>query len=427
MRTVASDLITPISMAFIGDDDFLLLEKNTGQVKHFVDGEFEGVALDLAVNFQSERGLLGIALHPDFPEDPGVYLFWTCRSTTPLDEDEFTPEEEECPDPPVPADDTEVIELVPLRGNRVDRFTWNPETSTLTFDHNLIKLRAFQADGADEPAGQGDSEQVARANHDGGILRFGPDGKLYVFYGDQGRRGALQNLECGPVATCPDVEDDDQFGGPEPDDDHMSGVILRLEDDGSTPTDNPFFAAGAAIPGEAGANIQKIFAYGLRNSFGMAFDPESGNLWEQENGDDSFTELNLVEAGMNGGWVQIMGPVSRLAEFKAIETDPGIDPTTNTPYFGLQQLRWPPTNIADTPSRGAGASLHAARRPLQRSRVQLEVRGLPGRHRVPRQPRAGAAVRRRSLPGLGQDLSPQRSALPVEPDRQSPQDRGGHA
>jgi aldose sugar dehydrogenase len=101
--------------------------------------------------------------------------------------------------------------------------------------------------------------------------------------------------------------------------------------------------------GEVGANIQKIFAYGLRNSFGMDFDPESGNLWLEQNGDDSFSELNLVEPGMNGGWVQIQGPVSRLSQFKAIETSPARDPCIGGAYFGLQQIRWPPTLIADTP------------------------------------------------------------------------------
>ena len=68
---------------------------------------------------------------------------------------------------------------------------------------------------------------------------------------------------------------DDQFGGPEPDNAHFSGVILRLNDDGSTPEDNPFFAAGAGMGGEVGADFQSIFAYGVRNSFGMAFDPRS--------------------------------------------------------------------------------------------------------------------------------------------------------
>ena len=87
---------------------------------------------------------------------------------------------------------------------------------------------------------------------------------------------------------------DDQFGGPEPDDAHLTGVVLRLNDDGTTPEDNPFFAAGAAIGGEVGANIQKIFCVRHRNSFGMAFDPKSGDLWLQENGDDTFSELNRV-------------------------------------------------------------------------------------------------------------------------------------
>ncbi|MGH3452403.1 MAG: PQQ-dependent sugar dehydrogenase, partial [Haloechinothrix sp.] len=88
-------------------------------------------------------------------------------------------------------------------------------------------------------------------------------------------------------------------------------------------------------------NVQKIFAYGLRNSFGMAFDPKSGRLWEEENGDDSFTELNIAEPGFNSGWVQVMGPVARISQYKEIETSPE--------FFGLQQIRWPPTNIADTP------------------------------------------------------------------------------
>jgi glucose/arabinose dehydrogenase len=314
VRTVVSGLMTPVSLAFLGPDDLLVLEKDTGKVQRVVNGAVQSTALDLTVNFASERGLLGITLHPEFPAVPWVYLYWT-ESTT--------------------GSDSSVLSETPLLGNRVDRYVW--DGSTLTFDVNIIRLRALQQD----------ANQAERGNHDGGVIRFGPDGKLYIFMGDNGRRGQLQNLPCGPTSDC--TATDDQFGGPEPDDAHLTGVILRLNEDGSTPDDNPFFAAGEAMGGEVGANIQKIFSYGHRNSFGMAFDPQTGQLWLQENGDDSFTEINRVEPGMNGGWVQIMGPVNRIADFKAIETSADIDPVTNTPYFGLQQVRWPPTLIADTP------------------------------------------------------------------------------
>ncbi len=316
VRAAVSGLNQPVSMAFIGEDDMLVLEKASGQVKRVTDGEVRGVVLDLAVNSASERGLLGIALHPKFRKNGWVYLFWS-ESLTGVD--------------------SAALDEVRLLGNRIDRFEWNGEA--LEFDRSILAFRAFQAD-ADQPL---------RGNHDGGPLRFGPDGKLYAIVGDTGRRGQLQNLVDGPFG--PGIPDD-AFGGPEPDDAHRTGVIVRLNDDGSAPVDNPFFGAGRSMGGEVGANVQRLYAYGVRNSFGMAFDPRSGDLWEQENGDDSFSELNRVEPGMNGGWVQIMGPVSRIAQFKAIETDTTApQPFTPAGYFGLQQVRWPPTNIADTPEQ----------------------------------------------------------------------------
>jgi len=304
VSTVITGLDQPTSMAFIGPGDFLVLEKASGKVKRIVNGLLHSTPLDLPVNNASERGLLGIALHPKFSQNGFVYLYWTESST---------------------GVDTANIDEVAVLGNRVDRYVWNG--STLTFDRNLIKLRSLQQDAG----------QPSRGNHNGGVLRFGPDGKIYIVFGDNGRRGFLQNLASGGPSP------DDQFGGPAPDDQHLTGVILRLNDDGSTPVDNPFFNISTNLSGEAAANIKKVFAYGIRNSFGMDFDPLSGALWTQENGDDAFDEINRVTPGFNGGWIQTMGPISRVDEFRSIEMTYGAG--------NLQQLRWPPSNTALTPQQ----------------------------------------------------------------------------
>src|SRR5262245_40813572 len=255
VRTVATGLASPTTMAFLGPSELLVLEKATGKVQHVMSGAVQATpALDLAVNSAVERGLLGIALDPAFSTNHFVYLYWTCSAPAPADP--FFPSAVECPDPPALGADTDDILAVPLLGNRVDRFFW--DGTNLTFDRNLIKLRAFQNDGAPVPPGQGDEAQPPLGNHDGGVITFGPDGKLYIIFGDNGRRGQLQNLPSGPTETgLGDTVPDDQFGGPQPDDAHFTGVILRLNDDGTTPSDNPFFAAGAEIGGEAGANTQK--------------------------------------------------------------------------------------------------------------------------------------------------------------------------
>jgi glucose/arabinose dehydrogenase len=333
---VVGNLVTPSTMAFIGPNEFLVLEKNTGAVKRVLNGVVQGTVLNLSVNFASERGLLGIALHPGFPMNPGVYLYWTCRSTAEPDGDPFRPEEAACSDDPaamVGLPDTGDILRVPLLGNRVDRFRWTG--TSLVYEANVKKLLAFQHDGAPEPPGQGDSAQPPRGNHDGGPIAFGPDGKLYIAVGDLGRRGQMQNLTFGPTPPTPD----DQFGGPAPDAAHLSGVILRLNDNGATPPDNPFVTSGSDVAG--------VFAYGLRNTFGIAFDPASGALWDQQNADDAFDEMNRVERGMNGGWIQIMGPVGRIQQFKQIEQT--LPPSGELAGAQLQQIRWPPSNIADSP------------------------------------------------------------------------------
>jgi aldose sugar dehydrogenase len=349
VRTVVSGLELPTTMAFIGADDMFVLEKSTGKVQRVVGGAVQSTVMDLAVNNASERGLLGIALDPGFASNGFVYLYWTCKAPPPPIDSPFIPTNVECPDQPEFGEDSDDVLAVPLLGNRVDRFVWNG--TILTWDMNLIKLRVFQHDGAPDPPGQGDEAQPPRGNHDGGVIRFGPDGKLYIIVGDLGRRGMMQNLASGPTPTgLGPVVPDDQFGGPAPDNAHLSGIVLRLNTDGTAPTNNPFYRFGAAMGGEAGANLQKVFAYGVRNSFGMAFDPISGRLWNSENGDSSFDELNLVFSGFNSGWIQSMGPLSRHRQFREIEN--------TEPFVGLQQLRWPASNIAPTYQEARARMVH---------------------------------------------------------------------
>ena len=108
VRTVVSGLSQPIAMQFLGPNDFLVTEKASGKVRRVINGVIQSPdVLDLAVNSGSERGLLGIALHPQFPVNPGVYLYWTQTNS---------------------GVDNANLADVPLLGNRVDRFVWNGST-----------------------------------------------------------------------------------------------------------------------------------------------------------------------------------------------------------------------------------------------------------------------------------------------------------
>src|SRR5215831_9100024 len=243
VQLVVGGLSSPTTMAFIGPNDLLVLQKNDGRVVRVIDGVLQpGQVLDAAVDSNSEHGLLGIALHPNFPGTPSVYLYYTESATGSDTNGSPTP-----------------------LGNRIYRYTWNG--SALVNPNLLLSL----------PVTPG-------PNHNGGVIAFGPDGKLYAVIGDLNRSGQLQN----------------HAGGAAPDD---TSVIVRINDDGTIPTDNPFHAQGG--------NLAKYFAYGIRNSFGFTFDPVTGKLWMTENGPNDYDEINLVEPGFNSGWNQIEGPDSR--------------------------------------------------------------------------------------------------------------------
>ncbi|WP_234815486.1 PQQ-dependent sugar dehydrogenase [Mycolicibacterium duvalii] len=112
------------------------------------------------------------------------------------------------------------------------------------------------------------SPDVSAVNHHGGALGFGPDGKLYWGVGDNAKPSNAQDLTS------------------------IHGKILRLNPDGSTPSDNPVLGAGA---------LPQIYGYGMRNPFRLTFAP-TGQLLVADVGQASWEELNLVTAGGNYGW-----------------------------------------------------------------------------------------------------------------------------
>jgi glucose/arabinose dehydrogenase len=144
-------------------------------------------------------------------------------------------------------------------------------------------------------------------SHNGGVVRIGPDNNVYVVVGDL---NYIRNKRAYTLAQ-------NAVDGPPPD---GRGGILRV-------TQNGEVVGGGNGVGLLGNEdpLNKYYAYGIRNSFGIGFDPVTGNLWETENGPNHGDEINLVEPGFNGGWKQLMGMAS---DYK------GFDPNNDLVDFG---------------------------------------------------------------------------------------------
>ena len=236
---VLDGLSSPTSIAFLDENNILLLEKE-GSVRLISNGQLQSQpVLQLqGVESNNERGLLGIEVMDD-----KVFLYVTESGAQ--------------------------VEGIPTEGdvrNRVYSYAW--DGTSLTNPHLLLDL----------PSGPG-------TNHQGGKLKIGSDNQLYVIVGEMQREGQLQNFQSGPA----------------PDD---TGVIFRVNPADGSPS------AGNPLSSEPTDPLSKYYAYGIRNSFGIDFDPVTGKLWDAENGEDVFDEINLVEPGFNSGWKQVMGPIS---------------------------------------------------------------------------------------------------------------------
>lgn len=233
VEKVIEGLSLPTSMSFLDHDDILILQKDNGMVRLVSNGTLQpSPVLDVSVENNSERGLLGIAMINATGVTKTVFLYYT----------EAVGDE--------------------IR-NSIYRYDWNGN-GNITGGTLVLNLPG-------EPG----------PNHDGGKMTIGPDGMLYAVIGDLNRNGIVQN-----------------YGeGPDPDD---TSVILRVDRDGN--------AASGALPGD----LARYYAYGIRNSFGMDFDPLTGVLWDTENGPEDYDEINVVEPGFNSGWELVMGPIERM-------------------------------------------------------------------------------------------------------------------
>ena len=212
IEIVATNLQKPWSIDF--SDEKIFFTEKVGRIRVIDSGILvEEPLAYLRVADVTDGGLLGLALHPDFANNHYLYVFYTYAEDGKL-------------------------------WNRVTRITEseNKLTETLVI---LDKIPGAEFDN-------------------GGVIKFGPDEKLYVATGDATEPHEAQNLQS------------------------LSGKILRLNFDGTVPSDNPF----QDLP---------VFSYGHRNPQGMAWG-KSGNLYVTEQGPTKNDELNLVKAGQNFGW-----------------------------------------------------------------------------------------------------------------------------
>jgi aldose sugar dehydrogenase len=243
VENVVSGIEFPTGMAFLGLNDILVIEKDTGKVKRVIDGELLNESLlDVNVANDVERGLLGIAVSKYLPDNKTyVFLLYTESEGKNDDGD------------PV--------------GNRLYRYE--------LVDNKLINPKLLL-----------DLPYLPGPAHNGGTVKIGPDNIVYITIGELIETKYNGNDYNTLAQNYPNGKQPDGRGG-----------ILRVTQDGQ-------IINGKGILGD-NHPLNIYYAYGIRNSFGIDFDPVTGNLWETENG--GHDEINLVEPGFNSGWPEVSG------------------------------------------------------------------------------------------------------------------------
>jgi glucose/arabinose dehydrogenase len=248
VELVFDGLELPTSMAFLGPDDILVLEKDKGTVQRIVNGEMlPEPLLDVNVANKSERGMLGIAV-PKNGTTNNTYVFLYFTESV-QDGNDDCPKDDFCN----PGND-------PL-GNRLYRYE-------LVNDKLVNPVLLLDLPATSGPA------------HNGGAITIGPDNNVYLPIGE------LREEDIQKVSSA------DGRGG-----------ILRVTQDGETIV---IAGGGQGILGNT-YPLNLYYAYGIRNSFGIDFDPVTATLWDTENGPGFGDEINLVQPGFNSGWNEVQG------------------------------------------------------------------------------------------------------------------------
>lgn len=266
---VVDGLKYPTGMAFLKDDDFLVIEKDNGTVRRVLDGKMqEAPLIDVNVANKYERGLLGIATSdvednslPDY-----VFLFFS-ESNKGMDGDDKCPYVTYCE-----------LATNPI-GNRIYRYD--------LVDDSLENPKLI----LDLPSSHG-------ADHIGGYLSMGPDNNIYIISGDG---DSCFDYKC-EGHDKPSVIFSHSSNFPEGDPPIGRGGILRIDQEGNPVVDKD----GKGVLGDY-YPLNLYYAYGLRNGFGLDFDPVTSHLWNTENGPTFGDEINLVAEGFNSGWAKIHG------------------------------------------------------------------------------------------------------------------------
>ncbi|MDP4011885.1 MAG: PQQ-dependent sugar dehydrogenase [Candidatus Roizmanbacteria bacterium] len=223
IEVLLTDLAIPWEILYLSENDYVITERTGNLVRYIKNGDQIARIPIQGVHHSGEGGLLGVALHPNFSSNHYLYLYATTK-----------------------VQDTVI--------NRVERYVFDLETNTL-------KERRVMLDNI--PASQ---------YHDGGRIKFGPDGYLYITTGDAGDEEAAQNTHS------------------------FAGKILRIKDDGTIPPENPFG--------------NEVYSYGHRNPQGIAWD-NAGQLFASEHGPSGLQtghdEVNMIVKAGNYGWPNSVG------------------------------------------------------------------------------------------------------------------------